>query len=84
MKLYLQFDGKLTEIDLSVNNELSNREPTEEISLSSYNSDDGHYEYDSYDFYDYYRPNSDHDDCRSGSDSYHGSDSDDDPLYMFC
>jgi len=35
-----------------VNNELSNREPTEEISISPYNSDDSDYEYDSVD--DYY------------------------------
>jgi len=75
MKLYLQFDGKLTEIDLSVNNELSNREPTEEISLSPYNSDDGDYEYDSDDIYDYY--NSDHDHY------YYGSDSDEDRLFWF-
>jgi len=70
LKLYLQFDGKFTEIDLSINSELSNSEPIEETSLENrryllYHYRDYVYHYD--DYYDRYN-----------SDYYYGSDSDED------
>ena len=54
LKLYLQFDGKMAEVDLNINKELQTSETTEETSaenrrqlLSPYNSD-----YSDNDFYD--------------------------------
>ena len=61
LKLYLQFAGTMTEVDLSVNNELQTPEATEETSVSPYNSEYGDdafdeydYGYDAYDSDDYY------------------------------
>ena len=76
MKLYLQFDGTLTEVDLNVCKKLQTPETTDETLaenrcqlLSPYNSE--HSDYDFSDVEDYYDP--------YDSDYYctHGSDSDD-------
>jgi len=74
VKMYLQFDGTLTEVDLSVNKELFNEETSAEnrrqlvgLSVSAYagsdSDNDFYYDSDS-DYWRYHRSDSDDDDFR--------------------
>jgi len=74
VKMYLQFDGTLTEVDLSVNKELCNEETSAEnrrqlvgLSVSAYagsdSDNDFYYDSDS-DYWRYHRSDSDDDDFR--------------------